>query len=110
LCDIDMYGILICNTMGKQKWQGKKHAGSHTTLIGAAELIVRAAEKMQEVKKISPGYITATPGILGKRGVKCVFMTGGLKVTVRGNAAVQEIRIYTDVPQKVQQALEQIQL
>ena len=92
--------------MPKPKWQGRKHAGSHTTLIEAAESLIKEAERLEAVKRISLGYIKPTPGTTGKRGVKFVPMRGGLRAKVRGNTAVQEILIYTDFPQEVQEALE----
>ena len=92
--------------MQKPKWQGSKHAGSHTTLIEAAEPFVKEAEKLEAVKRISLGYIKPTPGTPGKRGVKFAFIQGGLVAKVRGNTAIQEIRIYTDFPQEVQGALQ----
>ncbi len=91
--------------MQKPKWQGKKSAGSHTTLIEAALPLVKEAEELEAVKRISLGYIKATPGTPGKRGVKFAFIQGGLLAKVRGNTAIQEIRIYTDFPQEVQKVL-----
>ena len=94
--------------MPKPKWQGRKHAGSHTTLIEAAEPLVKEAEKLEAVKRISLGYIKPTPGTPGKRGVKFSLISGGLKAKVRGNTAIQEIYIYTRSPQEVQEVLGKI--
>ncbi|HEY4509887.1 MAG TPA: DUF2103 domain-containing protein [Candidatus Paceibacterota bacterium] len=92
--------------MQKPKWQGRKHAGSHTTLIEAAQSLIKEAEELEAVKRISLGYIKATPGTPGRKGVKFACIQGGLMAKVRGNTAIQEIRIYTDFPQEVQEALE----
>ena len=72
--------------------------------------LIKKAEGLFEVKRISLGFIKRTPGSRGKRGMKFGVVRGGLKVTVRGNTSVQEIWIYTDSPGKVQQQLEDIQL
>ena len=87
-------------------WHGKKLGGSHTTLIAAAVPFVREAAKLEEVRKISLGFIKFTPGSRGRKGVKFAVITVGLKATVRGKTSVQEIWIYTDSPAKVQQQLE----
>ncbi|MDO8474527.1 MAG: DUF2103 domain-containing protein [bacterium] len=92
------------------KWQGKKSGGTHTTLIEAAEPLVRAAEKLPEVAKISLGFIKSTPGQRGTKRVKFKRSTSGLLMTVRGNTSVQAIRIYTASPDIVQQELEKIRL
>lgn len=92
------------------KWQGKKAGGSHTTLIEAAEPLVKAAEKLPEVSKIALGFIKSTPGKKGKRRVKLRKTRSGLLMTVRGNTSVQEIHIYTDSPDAVQQILEKVRL
>lgn len=94
--------------MQKSKWQGRKSTGSHTTLIEVALPLVKEAEKLEAVKRISLGYIKATPGTPGRKGVKFTFMQGGLLAKVRGNTAIQEIRIYTDFRQEVQEALEKV--
>lgn len=91
-------------------WQGKKSGGSHTTLIDAAEPLVERAEKMPQVTKIALGYIKPTPGKTGKRRVKFTPIQGGIKATIRGNTSIQEIWIYTNSPEQVQQELEKIQL
>ena len=96
--------------MAKQKWQGKKSTGSHTTLIGVAVPLIKKAEEMPEVEKISPGFIKATPGSKGKRGMKFTPVQGGLKIIVRGNSSIQEIWIYTNSPIEVQKKLQTIQL
>ena len=92
------------------KWQGKKSGGSHTTLIEAAVPLVKEAEKLFEVTKISLGFIKSTPGQRGAKRVKFKRSTSGLLMTVRGNTSVQAIRVYTASPDIVQQILEKIHL
>ena len=92
------------------KWQGKKSGGSHTTLIEAAVPLVKEAEKLSEVTKISLGFIKSTLGQRGAKRVKFKRSTSGLLMTVRGNTSVQAIRVYTASPDIVQQILEKIHL
>ena len=91
-------------------WQGKKSGGTHTTLIDAAEPLVKASEKLPEVTKIVLGFIKATPGKKGQKRVKFTITRSGLLLTVRGNTSVQEVRIYTASPAIVQQELEKVRL
>lgn len=91
-------------------WQGKKSAGSHTTLIEAVQPLIKEAEKISEVGRIALGIIKPTPGRTGKRRVKFIKINGGLLLKVRGNTSVQEIRIYTDYPNKVQRLLQVVRL
>lgn len=91
-------------------WHGKKLAGTHTTLIEVAQRLVKVAEKISEVEKISLGIIISTPGKKGMRRIKFSPITGGLLAKVRANTSIQEVRIYTGSPQKVQQLLEKIRL
>lgn len=92
------------------KWQGAKAGGTHTTVIEAALPLIKVAEKMDAVKKIVPGYIQPTPGRTGERRVRFKPISGGIRITVRGNVAIQEIYIYTDSPKEVQEHLAQVRL
>ena len=96
--------------MAKPKWHGEKLAGRHTTVIDAAKPVLKKADALPRVKKISLGFIKMTPGSSGERRLKFKDMQGGLQVTVRGNSSVQDIWIYTDSPVEVQQQLELIRL
>ena len=91
-------------------WQGKKSGGTHTTLIDAAEPLIKVAEKLPEVTKIALGFIKVTPRRTGIRRVKFQRTASGLLMTVRGNTSVQAVRIYTALPDIVQQSLEKIRL
>jgi hypothetical protein len=76
----------------------KKLTRSHTTLIEAAEDIVKKATQMIEVSKVSLGIIKQIS--VGKPRIKFLPITGGIKATIRGNASIQEIFIYTNDPKK----------
>ncbi len=83
------------------KWAGKKAGGSHTTVIEAAIPLVKMADGLSQVKRVSPGFITPTPGKHGDWRVRFTGIKGGLLAKVRGNTAVQEIWIYTNDPDLV---------
>lgn len=72
----------------------KKITRSHSSLIEAAEGIVKKAIQMNEVTKISFGIIKKIN--IGKPRIKFLTITGGVKAIVRGNAYVQEIYFYTN--------------
>jgi len=86
-------------------YTGKKRGGKHTTLIDAAVLLVKQADRLREVTKISPAYIRQTKST-SQRRVKFTGINGGWKVTVRGSIAVQEIYIYTRDSEKTKLELE----
>jgi hypothetical protein len=82
---------------------GNKFAGSHTTLIDAAEGLVDATVKLPEVSKISLGEIKVIGR--GMRNIKFMEINGGFKCVVRGNTSRQYIFIYSDNPTKTRQSL-----
>lgn len=84
----------------------KKITRSHTTLIDAAEGIVKKATQMSEVSKISFGIIKKIS--VGKPRIKFLPITGGVKAIVRGNAYVQEIYFYTSDKSGVSKTLTDI--
>lgn len=90
--------------MGKQG--GKKFGRRHTTYIDVAEGLVNELSRSELVKKVSFGYITATPGKTGQRGVKIKEAQGGLHLIVRGPSSVQDIYVYTDDPDEVRQMID----
>jgi hypothetical protein len=71
----------------------KKLTRSHTSLIEAAEEVVKHATEMSEVSKISLGVIKSIS--VGKQRIKFLPITGGIRAIIRGNASIQEIFIYT---------------
>ncbi|HAO64838.1 TPA: hypothetical protein DCQ44_02550 [Candidatus Taylorbacteria bacterium] len=74
---------------------GGKFVG-HTTLIEAAETLVDFASSQVEVTRVALGIIRPIQhGAQGKFRVKFAEINGGILLTVRGNTAAQEVRIYT---------------
>ena len=70
---------------------------AHCTVTPTAAKLVDEAHRLDEVQKISIGIIKHI-GNGGERRLKFLPITGGIKAKVRGNAAVQEIYIYTRQP------------
>ena len=86
---------------------GKKIGKRHTTIIDAAAPVIKQARRMEEVDKVVLGTIKT--GVRpGKIRLKCVDLPAGLKVTIRGNTAVQTVYLYTRQKRKVQKALSKI--
>lgn len=82
--------------MGKHM-NGKKRGGRHTTCIDAAIPVVKFAEKLPEVTKISPGFIKS--GIRGGRQrIKLKDIVGGVRLIIRGSTCVQEVKVYSQNP------------
>ena len=82
---------------------GGKLTRSHTTLIDAAVPLVDYLQGCADVSKISLGIIKSLGK--GSTGLKFHPVTGGWKVTVRGNTSLQEIVVYTTDPERVRRAL-----
>lgn len=68
---------------------------SHSTTTEASEEIIKAAQKLKEISKIGIGMIKTTKSKGGKRAIKFLPITGGVKAIVRGSGTVQELYIYT---------------
>lgn len=60
---------------------------------------------MENVSKVSIGIIKTTTSKGGKRGIKFLPITGGLKASVRGSGTIQELYIYTKDPQNTEKTL-----
>lgn len=86
---------------------GKKKGGNHTTIIDAAVDVVKFAQSLGQVSRVSPGIIH--PGLKGgvKHRIKIMKEQGALLLKVRGGASLQEIRVYTSHPDYVQKMIEQ---
>ena len=84
---------------------GKKF-GRHTTLIPAAERVVRYADRDPRVTKIVLNHII--PGIKGRHRIKITPVPAGLKIFVRGGSSGQEIHVYTKDHRAVRTELERI--
>lgn len=72
----------------------KKVTRAHTTAIEEARVVVRLLEKCPEVEKIVLGIIVA--GLPhGEPRSKCLAITGGLRIEVRGRHAKQQLFVYS---------------
>lgn len=78
--------------------KGSKFNGRHSTVIPDAIPAVEAARDCPHVTKIALGVIT--PLKSGAEHLKFMPVSGGLKMQVRGSAAVQIFWLYTTEPQK----------
>ena len=85
------------------KLNNNKITNSHSTLTDTAREVVEIAQKYIEVSKIGIGFITHTHS--GRRGIKFLPISGGIKVIVRGSGAVQELYIYTSNPEIIKDGL-----
>ena len=84
---------------------GPCFSGKHTTIIKAAEKLIRAIRNDDLVTKVSIGYIK--PVRRCKKGaIKVVATDGGLRVTVKGDGAVQQFHVYTTRPIETRQKIE----
>lgn len=88
--------------MAKIKWGGKI-TKSHSTATETSVEVVEAANRLDEVTKISLGILKHVGG--GHKSIKFLPITGGTKAIVRGNGAIQEVFIYTNEPVLTQQKL-----
>ncbi len=82
---------------------GGKITDSHSTLTEVAEKLVEKAVKFDFITKIGIGNITHVGG--GRRSLKFLPITGGIKAVVRGSGSVQELYIYTNVADRTKTEL-----
>ncbi len=82
-----------------------KTTRSHTSTTELSNEIIHAAEKIKEISKIGIGIIKITKSKGGKRGIKFLPITGGVKAVVRGSGTVQELFIYTNEAELVKKYL-----
>ena len=68
---------------------------SHSSKTDASTEIIIYAQKLTIVDKIGIGIIKNTNSKGGKRGIKFLPITGGIKASVRGSGTVQDLYIYT---------------
>ncbi len=78
---------------------GGKITKSHSTLTEISEKIVIEAVKLPLISKIGIGNIIHVGG--GRRDIKFLPITGGIKAIVRGSGSVQELYIYTNESDKI---------
>ena len=85
---------------------GPKFSGrGHTTFLDAAYPVLMAAKDAEEVKRIVVSVICSGKGS-GKK-IKISDVPNGLRVTVKGNGAVQEFFVYTSDGSKTKAFLEE---
>jgi hypothetical protein len=78
-------------TMGK--FNGGKFNGNHTTVVDAADDLVKGIDRIPEVKKISLGMIQKANGYAPLR-MKVMDERAGAKLTIRAGTFTQEIYVY----------------
>lgn len=76
---------------------------SHSTITKTSASLLKYINKIPEVEKVSIGIITHIRG--GRKDLKFLPITGGIKASVRGDGAVQEIYIYTSNPANTEKEL-----
>ena len=91
--------------MSKLTLRGKI-TNSHSTLTGIAEKLVYEAVKSPLISKIGIANITHVGG--GRKSLKFLPITGGIKAVVRGSGSVQELYIYTNKPSETEAKLTKI--
>lgn len=84
---------------------GGKITGTHGTITEAALPVVRVAEELPSVKKISLGPIT--PGLHGgsRRNLKFGDVPSGITAIVCGSTSKQVLHIFTSDPEGTKNAL-----
>ena len=85
---------------------GGKITNSHSSLTEVAEKLVYEAVKSPLISKIGIASITHIGG--GRKSLKFLPITGGIKAVVRGSGSVQELYIYTNKPEETEIELHQI--
>ncbi len=78
------------------KFMAKKITNTHCTFISDAAEVRDWARGLSLVKKISAGIIKPAKGARSPRAIKIKEEVGCLLLTIRGNTAIQDIRLYTE--------------
>ena len=85
---------------------GGKITNSHSSLTETAEKLVYEAVKSTLISKIGIANITHVGG--GRKSLKFLPITGGIKAVVRGSGSVQELYIYTNNTSETETELNKI--
>lgn len=94
--------------MGKRgTYAGRKLRGNHTSIIPIVEEVVKAADKLDAVAGIAPGFIDAKAKSRKPR-VEFKIIPIGLEVIALGNTSKQSLMIYTSEPKAVLAILENV--
>jgi len=72
---------------------GGKIRGGHTSLIDLADRVIGLIEPLPEVTGYSPGMLSLGKAH-GSNKVKISTFDGGLVLSVRQTASIQEVRVY----------------
>lgn len=101
--------IVNNDIMAKIKFMTKHLAGSkisksHTSIIEAAEPILREVRQQIEVSKIVLGPIRKVKN--GPRRVKIQNIPAGIKAICRAPNSIQDIYIYTSNPEQISAILQ----
>ena len=72
-----------------------KISRSHSTHTETSKTVIDLLEKTGLVQKISRGIIKNTRSKSGQKSLKITDLKTCLKVSVRGNGAVQDLYVYT---------------
>lgn len=80
--------------------------GHHTTLVPAAEPVIKFAEKDPRVSKIILGSIA--PGLHGRHRIKIIEIKAGLQVFIQGGSSGQTLYIYTACHEDVKTDLRRV--
>lgn len=84
---------------------GKKYSSSHTTITPTARGVCEAIEAMDEITKISLGFISTGLKVQDLQAVKITKNSTHLLLSVKGNRRLQEIRVYTTDGEAVVKAI-----
>jgi hypothetical protein len=87
---------------------GPKFNGKHTTLIAAAETVVKVLRADSRVTKIVIGIIKTKRG--GSYNLKATEILAGLRIVVSTPTNIQELFAYTNDQASVRQELEALSL
>lgn len=78
---------------------------SHTSTTETVDAVLKELKKVEHIDKVSTSIIKNTRSKSGQKSVKITQTGSGLKLSVRGNGAVQDLYIYSDFPEKVEQII-----
>jgi hypothetical protein len=87
-----------------KRWGGKL-GGDHATAIEAAWRFLPEIIKEKSVAKISLGYISPLKSSSGRSSIKIIDDVNCILLSVRGAHTHQEIRVFSDEPQKAKLAI-----
>lgn len=82
---------------------GGKITRSHCTVTKTSCAVVESAINLQEVSKVSIGYLENIGG--SNRSLKFGQIIGGILAKVRGDGGIQLLYIYTSDPEKTKRQL-----